>query len=46
MAQIVGGAIEQALLYARLRAQTDELNRMAAVQSDFLRGVTHDLQTR
>ena len=45
VAQIVGGAIEQALLYARLRAQTDELNRMAAVQSDFLRGVTHDLQT-
>ena len=34
-----------ALLYARLRAQTDELNRMAAVQTDFLRGVTHDLQT-
>ncbi len=45
VAQIVGGAIEHALLYARLRAQTDELNRMAAVQSDFLRGVTHDLQT-
>jgi len=38
-------AIEHALLYARLRAQTDELNRMAAVQTDFLRGVTHDLQT-
>jgi two-component system sensor histidine kinase KdpD len=43
--QIAGGAIEHALLYARLRAQTDELNRLAAVQSDFLRGVTHDLQT-
>jgi two-component system sensor histidine kinase SenX3 len=25
--------------------QTDELNRVAAVQTDFLRGVTHDLQT-
>jgi two-component system sensor histidine kinase KdpD len=38
-------AVEHALLYTRLRAQTDELNRMAAVQTDFLRGVTHDLQT-
>ncbi len=38
-------AIEHALLYARLRTQTEELNRMAAVQTDFLRGVTHDLQT-
>ena len=38
-------AIEHALLYTRLRVQTDELNRMAAVQTDFLRGITHDLQT-
>jgi signal transduction histidine kinase len=38
-------AIEHALLYARLRRQTDELNRMAAVQTDFLQGITHDLQT-
>jgi two-component system sensor histidine kinase KdpD len=37
--------IEHALLYSRLRDQTDELNRLAAVQTDFLRGVTHDLQT-
>jgi len=37
--------IEHALLYTRLRVQTDELNRMAAVQTDFLRGITHDLQT-
>ena len=44
-AQHAATAIEHALLYARLRAQTDELNRMAAVQTDFLRGVTHDLQT-
>jgi signal transduction histidine kinase len=29
----------------RVRAQTDELNRLAALQTDFLRGVTHDLQT-
>jgi signal transduction histidine kinase len=45
IAQIASTAIEHSLLYARLRAQTDELNRMAAVQSDFLRGITHDLQT-
>src|SRR5438105_10848250 len=38
-------AIEHALLVGQLQAQTDELNRMASVQSDFLRGVTHDLQT-
>jgi signal transduction histidine kinase len=38
-------AIEHALLYAELRTRTDQLNRMAAIQSDFLRGVTHDLQT-
>jgi len=45
ISQIASTAIEHSLLYARLRAQTDELNRMAAVQSDFLRGITHDLQT-
>jgi signal transduction histidine kinase len=44
-AQVVASAIEHALLYARLQTQTDELNRLAAVQSDFLRGITHDLQT-
>jgi signal transduction histidine kinase len=38
-------AIEHALLIEQLRSQTDELHRMASVQSDFLRGVTHDLQT-
>jgi signal transduction histidine kinase len=38
-------AIEHALLYTQLRLQTDELNRVAAVQTDFLRGITHDLQT-
>ncbi len=43
--QQAGTAIEHALLYARLREQTDELQRMAAIQSDFLRSVTHDLQT-
>src|SRR4029079_11190754 len=40
-----GTAIDHALLYARVRNQADELNRLAAIQSDFLRGVTHDLQT-
>jgi signal transduction histidine kinase len=45
LGQHAATAIEHALLYARLRAQTDELNRLAAVQTDFLRGVTHDLQT-
>ena len=38
-------AMEHALLVEQLRSQTEELNRMASVQSDFLRGVTHDLQT-
>ncbi|HET6381277.1 MAG TPA: HAMP domain-containing sensor histidine kinase [candidate division Zixibacteria bacterium] len=45
LGQHAATAVEHALLYARLRAQADELNRMAAVQTDFLRGVTHDLQT-
>lgn len=45
LGQNAATALEHAILYARLRSQTDELNRMAQVQSDFLRGVTHDLQT-
>ncbi len=45
IAQVAASALEHSLLYARLQAQTDELNRLAAVQSDFLRGITHDLQT-
>lgn len=45
IAQVAVSALDHALLYARLRSQTDELNRLAAVQSDFLRGITHDLQT-
>lgn len=40
-----GTALQHSLLYARLRSQSDELSRLAAVQADFLRGVTHDLQT-
>lgn len=38
-------ALEHSLLYATVRIQADELKRLAAVQADFLRGVTHDLQT-
>lgn len=45
LGQNAATAIEHALLYARLRLQTEELNRMATVQTDFLRSVTHDLQT-
>ena len=43
--QHAGTALEHSLLYAQVRDQADELNRMAGVQADFLRGVTHDLQT-
>jgi len=45
LGQHAATTIEHALLYARLRTQTNELNRLAALQTDFLRGVTHDLQT-
>jgi signal transduction histidine kinase len=38
-------AIEHALLYATVRQQADELDRMGAIQRDFLRAVSHDLQT-
>lgn len=43
--QHAGTSIDHALLYARVRSQADELTRLAGVQADFLRGVTHDLQT-
>ncbi len=43
--QQAGIALDHSLLYARVRTQADELNRMAGIQADFLRGVTHDLQT-
>ena len=45
LGQTAATALEHALLYARLRAQANELDRLAALQTDFLRGVTHDLQT-
>jgi signal transduction histidine kinase len=38
-------AIEHSLLYATVRQQADELDRMGAIQRDFLRAVSHDLQT-
>jgi signal transduction histidine kinase len=43
--QHAGTALDHSLLYARVRMQADALNRLTAVQADFLRGVTHDLQT-
>lgn len=43
--QHAGTALEHSLLYSQVRSQADELNRLAVVQADFLRGVTHDLQT-
>jgi signal transduction histidine kinase len=43
--QHAGTALEHSLLYAQVRSQADELKRLSAVQADFLRGVTHDLQT-
>lgn len=45
LARHASTAIEHAILYARLHAQTTELERLASVQADFLRGVSHDLQT-
>jgi signal transduction histidine kinase len=43
--QHAGTALEHSLLYAQVRGQANELERLAAIQADFLRGVTHDLQT-
>lgn len=43
--QHAGTALEHSLLYSTVREQADELDRLAKVQADFLRGVTHDLQT-
>lgn len=43
--QHAGTALEHSLLYAKVRSQADDLNRLAGIQADFLRGVTHDLQT-
>ena len=43
--QQAGMAIEHALVYTRVRDQARELDRLATVQADFLRAVSHDLQS-
>ena len=45
LGQHAGTALEHALLYSTVRSQADALDRMTRVQADFLRGVSHDLQT-
>lgn len=45
LGQHAGTNLEHALLYSTVRLQADELDRMARIQADFLRGVSHDLQT-
>ena len=45
IAQHAGVTLNHASLYARVNAQASELERLSAVQRDFLRGVTHDLQS-
>lgn len=45
LGQHAGTAIEHVLLFERVRSQSAEIKRMATVQADFLRGVSHDLQT-
>lgn len=45
IAQHGSGALAHAALFARVQTQAHELDRLAALQADFLRGVTHDLQS-
>ncbi len=45
LGQNAATAIDHALLYARRTEQAAALDRMAAFQRDFLRAITHDLQT-
>jgi len=45
LGQHAGTALEHAVLYSTVRQQAESLDQMAQVQSDFLRGVSHDLQT-
>ncbi len=45
LAEHAATAIEHAILYRRVEGQAAELLRLGEVQRDFLRGVTHDLQT-
>jgi len=45
LGQNAATAIDHALLYARRNEQAATMDRMAAFQRDFLRAITHDLQT-
>jgi signal transduction histidine kinase len=45
LAQHGGTTLHHALLFGLVREQAADIDRMAAVQRDFLRGVSHDLQT-
>lgn len=45
LGQHAGTALEHSLLYSTVRRQAEALDQMSKVQSDFLRGVSHDLQT-
>jgi signal transduction histidine kinase len=45
LGQHAATALEHATLYSRVRAQAEELDRLSHIEADFLRGVTHDLQT-
>lgn len=45
LAQHAGATLDHAKLYATVTAQAQELERLSSVQRDFLRGVTHDLQS-
>ncbi len=45
LAEQAAMAIDHALLYSRARQQAETVTRLSAIQKDFLRGVTHDLQS-
>ncbi|HEX2220954.1 MAG TPA: HAMP domain-containing sensor histidine kinase [Candidatus Limnocylindria bacterium] len=45
LAQHTASVLEHSILYRRVHVQAAELDRLSQVQADFLRGVTHDLQT-
>ncbi len=45
VAEHAASALDHALLYDRVQRQASELDRLSSVQRDFLRGVTHDLQS-
>lgn len=45
LGQNAATAIDHALLYARRNEQAAAMDRMAVFQRDFLRAITHDLQT-